>query len=80
MRSNGSLYKEGQIVQHLSPEEIYEALQQTLTQAPPEAQTMYQHLPENWENLSDNDKAILQQASWKANLVIGEFTSDEEQK
>lgn len=65
-------------MQHLSPQDIYKALQQALPQVSPETQAMYQHLAENWENLSDDDKAILQQANWKANLVIGEFTSEEQ--
>lgn len=60
-----------------SPQEVYQALRQVLVSLSPEARSMYQHLPEQWEDLSLSNKQLLQDMTWKMNLIISEFEPDE---
>jgi hypothetical protein len=57
----------------VTPQELSEAFNQAIEQTPGSEQ-FYAVKP--WDELSDEEKALMAEGAWKLNLVVSEMTDD----
>lgn len=61
------------MLKKVTGQEFHEAFVQAIEQTPGSEQ-FYQLKP--WDEMSDEEKAIMDEGAWKLNLVVSEMTDD----
>lgn len=60
----------------LTRQEVYDAFKLAMGQVSPEAKEAFSHVSEQWDDLTNQQKALFREMAWKLNLVIGEMEVD----
>jgi len=64
------------VTDKITPQELHAALNQSLEEMGEEVQNILGITPKSWDELSEEEQAIISQGTFTTNCIIGEFTDN----